>query len=311
MCVDEATLYAELIERIAKAEYSKKYKALVSEQKSDGTVAIVAIIAASKLEKPANAPASWPRMKELKELATVLKIKVDKAAKRATLLAAIHSYWLALPAARKDALCSPGAASHARQPRLQPTAAPAAAASPTVAAAAPPPAAGPAPANPVALAVAHMVARSQAAAVAAAQQAAHDEDAAAEAEAGVEVQAAAEAEAEAGAEAEAPEAETELQVAVEAAALEEEEEEAEVAEVAEAQAEQAAAASLVDSLELVDLKDCMACSRACGERFSHLTMTTKAKGFKGQFVCMDREACLQRQLSGGGAMERARKAARR
>jgi hypothetical protein len=81
--------------------------------------------------------------------------------------------------------------------------------------------------------------------------------------------------------------------------------------VAEAQAEQAATASLVDSLKLVDLKDCMACSRACGERFSHLTMTTIAKGFKGQFVCMDREACLQRQLSGGGAMERARKAARR
>ena len=45
------------------------------------------------------------------------------------------------------------------------------------------------------------------------------------------------------------------------------------------------------------------CSRACGERFSHLTMTTKAKGFQGQFVCMDREACLQRHLSGGGAME--------
>ena len=77
--------------------------------------------------------------------------------------------------------------------------------------------------------------------------------------------------------------------------------------MAEAQAEQAAAASLVDTLELVDPKDCMACSRVCGERFSHLTMTTKAKGFKGQFVCMDREACLQ--LSGGGAMERARKAA--
>ena len=67
----------------------------------------------------------------------------------------------------------------------------------------------------------------------------------------------------------------------------------------------------MDSLELVDLKDCMACSRVCGERFSHLTMTTTAKGFKGQYVCMDRDACLQRQLSGGGAMERARKAARR
>jgi hypothetical protein len=66
-----------------------------------------------------------------------------------------------------------------------------------------------------------------------------------------------------------------------------------------------------EPLELVDLKDCMACSRVCGERFSHLTMTTTAKGFKGQFVCMDREACHQRQLSGGGAMERARKAARR
>ena len=37
MCVDEETLYAELTERIAKAEYSLKYKALVAEQKSDGT----------------------------------------------------------------------------------------------------------------------------------------------------------------------------------------------------------------------------------------------------------------------------------
>ena len=40
-------------------------------------------------------------------------------------------------------------------------------------------------------------------------------------------------------------------------------------------------------------------------------MTTTAKGFKGQYVCMDREAFLQRQLSGGGAMERARKVTRR
>eukprot|EP00966_Prymnesium_polylepis_P013054 300874-Prymnesium_polylepis.1 len=60
MCVDEATLYAELIERIAKAEYSRKYKLLVSEQKTNGTIAIVTIIATSVLTKPANAPASWP-----------------------------------------------------------------------------------------------------------------------------------------------------------------------------------------------------------------------------------------------------------
>ena len=74
--------------------------------------------------------------------------------------------------------------------------------------------------------------------------------------------------------------------------------------------EQVAVASLVDSLDLVDLKDCMACSMVSGERFSHLTMTTTAKGYKGHYVCMDREACMQRQLSGGGAMERARKRGR-
>eukprot|EP00966_Prymnesium_polylepis_P291823 6739999-Prymnesium_polylepis.1 len=45
----------------------------------------------------------------------------------------------------------------------------------------------------------------------------------------------------------------------------------------------------------------MACSMVSGERFSHLTMTTTAKGYKGHYVCMDREACMQRQLSGGGA----------
>ena len=67
--------------------------------------------------------------------------------------------------------------------------------------------------------------------------------------------------------------------------------------------EQAAAASLVDSLDLVDLKDCMACSMVSGERFSHLTMTYTANGYRGHYVCMDREACMQRQLSGGGAMD--------
>ena len=57
----------------------------------------------------------------------------------------------------------------------------------------------------------------------------------------------------------------------------------------------------VDTLALVDLKECTACTPVCGERFSHLNMTTKAKGYKNQWVCMDREACLQRQLSGAGA----------
>ena len=65
--------------------------------------------------------------------------------------------------------------------------------------------------------------------------------------------------------------------------------------------EQAVAASVVDTLALVDLKECTACTPVCGERFSHLNMTTKAKGYKNQWVCMDREACLQRQLSGAGA----------
>jgi hypothetical protein len=74
MCVDEKTLYGELTERIAKAEYpstdptprdptprdpteahsapptatarySRKYKALVDEQKRDGIVSIVTVIA--------------------------------------------------------------------------------------------------------------------------------------------------------------------------------------------------------------------------------------------------------------------------
>eukprot|EP00966_Prymnesium_polylepis_P013055 300875-Prymnesium_polylepis.1 len=41
-------------------EYSRKYKLLVSEQKTNGTIAIVTIIATSVLTKPAKAPASWP-----------------------------------------------------------------------------------------------------------------------------------------------------------------------------------------------------------------------------------------------------------
>eukprot|EP00900_Chrysochromulina_parva_P020660 jgi/Chrpa1/3227/Chrysochromulina_OHIO_Genome00013808-RA len=186
MCVDEATLYADLIERIAKAEYSKKYKALVSDQKSDGTFAVVAINAALKLKKPATMR---------------------------------------------------------RHPQ------------------------------------AHV-------------------------EAGEEEEAA-EAEAEAEVEATGIRTEDEAmwQAAVAEAALEEEEEDDEAEVLAQAQAEHAAAASLVDSVALVDLKDCMACSRACGERFSHLTMITTCKGFKGQFVCFDREACLARQMSGGGAMD--------
>jgi hypothetical protein len=306
MCVDEATLYADLIERIAKAEYSKKYKALVSDQKSDGTIAVVAIIAALKLKKPANATASWPHVTQLKELAKVLKIKVDKVAKRASLLAAIYSYWLALPAERKDALCSPARAAQAqaRQPTL-PTITPAVAA--PAATAADPTAAAVNPAAAVAAAVAAILARTQVAAVAAAQQAA----AQAHVEAGEEEEAA-EAEAEAEVEATGIRTEDEAmwQAAVAEAALEEEEEDDEAEVLAQAQAEHAAAASLVDSVALVDLKDCMACSRACGERFSHLTMITTCKGFKGQFVCFDREACLARQMSGGGAMERVRKTAR-
>jgi hypothetical protein len=96
----------------------------------------------------------------------------------------------------------------------------------------------------------------------------------------------------------AAEAEAELQAVVEEAALEEEEEEE--AEEAEAQAEQAVAASLVDTLALVDEQTCAACTPVCGERFSHLTMTTTAKGYAKQWVCIDREACLARQMAGAG-----------
>ena len=71
----------------------------------------------------------------------------------------------------------------------------------------------------------------------------------------------------------------------------------------------AVAASLVDTLALVDEQTCAACTPVCGERFSHLTMTTTAKGYAKQWVCADREACLARQTAGAG--ERVRKAARR
>ena len=95
----------------------------------------------------------------------------------------------------------------------------------------------------------------------------------------------------------------------------EEPEEEEEEERAAAAVEQAVAASVVDTLALplVDLKECTVCTPVCGERFSHLNMTTKAKGYKNQWVCMDREACLQRQLSGAGARgdRRAAKAPRR
>ena len=79
-------------------------------------------------------------------------------------------------------------------------------------------------------------------------------------------------------------ADAELQAAVEEAArkLEEEEEEA---EEAEAQNEQVVAASLVDTIALVDEQTCAACTPVCGERCSHLTMTTTAKGYAKQWVC--------------------------
>ena len=64
-----------------------------------------------------------------------------------------------------------------------------------------------------------------------------------------------------------------------------------------AQEEHTAAASLVDTLAVVEYKDCAACTPVCHERFSHLTMTAKAKGYKNLWVCADREACLQRQLA--------------
>jgi hypothetical protein len=231
----------------------------VDEQKRDGIVSIVAAIAASALAgskhaKPANAPALWPRVDELKETAKKLKIKHDKAAKRATLLAAIHAYWLALPAERKDALCSPAAAAHARQPQLAMRPAPAAV-----------PAPANAPAAAVAAAVAAVLARNQAAAVAAGQQQAVRD--AGEAGEGA---------------AETVEAEAEVEVA------------------AEAEAELAVAASLLDTLALVDEQTCAACTPVCGERFSHLTMTTTAKGYAKQWVCIDREACLARQMAGAG-----------
>jgi hypothetical protein len=228
----------------------------VDEQKHDGIVSIVTVIAASALAgskhaKPANAPASWPHMAELKEAAAKLKIKHDKAAKRATLLAAIHAYWLALPAERKDALCSPAAAACARQPQLAMRPAPAAAAAPATA-----------PAAAVAAAVAAVLARNQAVAIAAAQQQAAVVDAGdggevAPAEATGAAAEAMEVEGEADTGADVG-ADAELRAVVEEAALEEEEEEE--AEEAEAQAEQAVAASLVDTLALVDEQTCAACT---------------------------------------------------
>ena len=93
--------------------------------------------------------------------------------------------------------------------------------------------------------------------------------------------------------------------------LDEEEEAA--AETAEAEAEQACVASLVDSLSLADLKDCAMCTPVCGERFSHLLMTSTAPGYKNVWVCVDREVCMARVLAGppGGGSRRASKVARR
>ena len=87
------------------------------------------------------------------------------------------------------------------------------------------------------------------------------------------------------------------------------EEEEEEADLEGAQVEQAAVASLIDVLSLAGQKDCAVCTPVCGERFSHLTMSTKVKGYARQWVCMDREACMERanSLAGGG---RVRKAAR-
>ena len=136
--------------------------------------------------------------------------------------------------------------------------------------------------------VAGLVARDQAAAVTAAQQAARGE------------QANTATEAEAAGDASTDPNPTDVAGIVAATAMEEPEEEEEE-ERAAAAMEQAVAASVVDTLALVDLKECTACTPVCGERFSHLNMTTKAKGYKNQWVCMDREACLQRQLSGAGA----------
>ena len=303
MCVDEATLYAELIERIAKAEYSIKYKALVANQKSDGTADIVATIAysvynsSSDLTKPANAPPSWPRVAELKEVTKKLKIKHDKAAKKATLIAAIHSYWLALPAARKDALCSPQQATRTQQPqlRLQPAVNPATQ-QPQLRLQ---PAVNPAPVAAVAVAVAAVLKRDRAAALAAGQQAAAAAalfgapTAAARATevaevAGVVVEETGEEAAEA----------TALEAVVEAAALEEEEEE-EAAEE-EARVEQAAVVGLVDSLLQTKWQECAACTPACGERFPEPTMTTTRKGFARQWACCNEEECLERVLGRAG-----------
>ena len=120
MCVDEATLYADLTERAAKMEYARKYKLLVAEQKADGTIGIVTAVCKEVLSKDANAPlpvplpATWPRVIELKSAAGKLKIKFDKAAKRATLLMLIYKHWVALPQGQRDAFCSPSAAARAR-----------------------------------------------------------------------------------------------------------------------------------------------------------------------------------------------------
>ena len=308
MCTDEATLYADLIERIAKMEYARKYKELANEQKADGTVAIVAIVVEATIKKPEDATASWPHVGDLKTASDQLKIKYPKGAKRATLLLGLFNFWLALPQERKDALCSPAAAASARQAAAAAAAAArartAAALHPAVAAA---PAAHtadtphPAPITRVRGAdasslVAAAVAAANAAAVAAGQRAACG--VLEEADAGGEIDSP-------GTE---PDPEDVAGIIAQACTEEPDDEDDELS--ATAAAEQTAAASLVDTLAVVEDKDCAACTRACGERFSHLTMTAKAKGYKNVWVCADREACLQRQLApaggGGGRPKRAR-----
>jgi len=75
MCTDEATLYADLIERIAKMEYARKYKELTNAQKAGGTIAIVAIVVEATIKKPEDASASWPHVGDLKTASDKLKIK--------------------------------------------------------------------------------------------------------------------------------------------------------------------------------------------------------------------------------------------
>ena len=75
----------------------------------------------------------------------------------------------------------------------------------------------------------------------------------------------------------------------------------------------AALAVATHAAAAIDASSNAMCTPVCGERFSHLLMTSTAPGYKNVWVCVDREVCMARVLAGppGGGSRRASKVARR